>query len=78
MNRIWRKYAPYWHIGTGLIAIMIAVILQIQNVLGYDGRISALEIFKTKEERQITRMDYNIQIIGRAVGVKPLTREEDE
>lgn len=78
MNKLWQKYAPYWHICMAILFCVFWVITNWTKVDGYEGRISTLEIMKAKQEKKITRMDYNIQLISRAVGVKPLEKGDDE
>lgn len=78
MQIFWRKIGPYWHIMTGLFVMIVSSILWVNNVTGYDGRIIMLETVQNKQQKQLTRMDYNVQLIGRAIGVKPLVKEDDE
>lgn len=89
MLRFWRKISPYWHICTTLIAFIVAAIIWVNQVQGYDARITdnANLIASTRTEFSnemteqravIDRTDYNIQIIADKIGVKPLRRPRHE
>lgn len=78
VQRIWRQISPYWHIFTTILAAFIITLYWIHDVSGYGGRIAALEDTQTKQARTLTRMDYNIQIIARKIGVVPLRKRDGE
>lgn len=78
MQRFWFRIAPYWHLGAAIIWGCIITAWWVHDVSGYSGRIETVENKQNKQEKIITRMDYNVQIIARQVGVKPLEKGEDE
>lgn len=78
MNNLWHKYSPWFHL-TGLFLTMAFTAgIVWANVGGYKQDIDNLKIAKISQEKKIARMDYNIQLIGRAVGIKPLSKGDDE
>lgn len=89
MAKLWRKISPYWHICTTLVGLIIYGILWVNQVQGYDARITdnTNQIAHTRTEFRsemseqravIDRTDYNIQIIADKIGVKPLRKPQDE
>lgn len=44
----------------------------------HTAKIATIEQAQASQEKTLERMDYNIQIIGRKVGVQPLRRPENE
>lgn len=85
VNRVWYWISPYWHIITTMVGFTVFAVLWFGKVDAYDGRIidNATDIQTLKgaqaEQKVIsTRMDYNIQIIARKIGVVPLKKGDDE
>lgn len=78
MQRFWHKINPYWHIITGLAGFTVLAILWFGKVDAYGERIDTLETTQSKQQAIITRTDYNVQIIARKIGVRPLEKGDDE
>lgn len=78
VDRWWHKVRAYWHIGSFIVMMIFIAATNWSKVLAYDGRITTLESKQEKQDKKLTRMDYNVQLIGRAVGVKPLEKGDDE
>jgi hypothetical protein len=48
------------------------------TVSEHTDKIASIEVNQNSQEKILDRMDYNVQIIARQVGVKPLKKADDE
>lgn len=78
MQRIWTRYAPYWHICMALAGAAIAALFWFKDVSSYDGRITKLEVVQLRQEKKVTRIDYNIQLIADKLKLPYVRQETDE
>jgi hypothetical protein len=67
-----------WRFWKWMLTIAVIGILWVGTVSASVVKVADIENVQTKQEKKITRMDYNIQLIGRAVGVQPLEPSADE
>jgi len=68
-QKFWHKISLYWHICTAICWFAVLCAWWVQDVTGYGGRIQTLEEKQAMQEKKITRTDYNVQLIGRALKV---------
>jgi hypothetical protein len=78
MKIIWGRIIARWEIFVVLGGLLIGAIIWVHDVSGYGGEIERLKTNSGHQGAVITRMDYNIQIIARKIGVEPLTPEKEE
>lgn len=76
-HKIWRSISPYWHVLTFIASTIIACVIWVNDVSSYGGRILTLEEHRRRDNERLIRMDYNVQMIARKVGLKPLERPDD-
>lgn len=48
------------------------------SISTHEARISTLESDDKKREKTLTRTDYNVQLICRKIGLKPLEKSDEE
>jgi hypothetical protein len=83
--RFLKTAKEYWEISLGIFMALVISIWWVRDVSGYGPAIEGLQIAKEKQDtlivkqgKAVTRMDYNIQIIARKIGVEPLTPEKED
>ena len=72
VQRLWKRYSPFFHLVFLIISMSFTAGIVWAGVAGQDGRISTLEDKQEKSEKRQIRMDGNLELLMRAVGVKPL------
>ena len=74
VQRVWKSITLHWHIFFFIVSTFVAAVIWVKDVSSYGGRLSAVEQSQQSQDERLTRMDYNVQMIARKVGVKPLER----
>lgn len=78
VQRLWKRYSAFFHVIFFLASTMFTAGIVWANVSGYEGRITKLEQKQSISEKRQIRMDGNLELLMRAIGVRPLPPVEGE
>lgn len=76
--KMWEKVSEDWRFWAWIGALSVTATLWAGTVTASVLKVSQLEDTQNKQQRCLARMDYNIQMIGRAVGISPLVPLKDD
>lgn len=78
MQDFWKKIRGWWQIFTTLFIVFAVGSYWVYNQEALIPRVEALEVSTAKQKSTLERLDYNVQLIGRQVGVQPLAKPDGE
>jgi hypothetical protein len=77
-KKSWFDYVLFWPVVGTLAGVTINGLFWAHDVSSAVAKVPIIEEIQVKQEKKITRIDYNIQLIGRKVGVPILEPAANE